>query len=109
MSIVSGSSDVNTEDDGRLNSEGGASPYNGRERPVNSAVVVNTVSDSSYVNTEDDRRLNSGGGASPDNGRGRPVNSVVVVNTVSGSSYVRITGVCTMTVENARTVVVEGV
>ena len=70
---------------------------------------MSIVSGSSYVNTEDDGRLNSEGGASPDNGRGRPVNSVVVVNTVSGSSYVRITGVCTMTVENVRTVVVEGV
>ena len=69
---------------------------------------MSIVRGSSYVNTED-RRLNSEGGAIPDNGRGRPVNSAVVVNTVSGSSYVRITGVCTMTVENARTVVVEGV
>ena len=70
---------------------------------------MSIVSGSSDVNTEDDGRLNSEGGASPDNGRERPVNSVVVVNTVSGSSYVRITGVCTMTVENVRTVVVEGV
>ena len=70
---------------------------------------MSIVSGSSYVNTEDDGRLNSEGGASPDNGRETPVNSAVVVNTVSDSSYVRITGVCTMTVENVRTVVVEGV
>ena len=104
VNIVNSSSCVNSEDGGRFYSESGDCPYDGQWKRT-----VSIVSGSSYVNTEDDGRLNSEGGASPDNGRGRPVNSVVVVNTVSGSSYVRITGVCTMTVENARTVVVEGV
>ena len=77
MNIVSGSSYVNTEDDGRLNSEGGASPDNGRGRPVNSVVVVNTVSGSSYVNTEDNGCLHNDVGECPDSGRGRRVNSAV--------------------------------